>query len=84
MDQGKVGLWSGGQVNVKSQEFSELDIGGRETCKHNFENSDIFKRESLYIKIIEFYQELQNFVADYRCFEINSMRILLFLRRTSL
>ena len=61
MDQGKVGLWSGGQVNVKSQEFSELDIGGRETCKHNFENSDIFKRESLYIKIIEFYQELQNF-----------------------
>ena len=32
MDQGKVGLWSGGQVNVKSQEFSELDIGGHENC----------------------------------------------------
>ena len=29
-------------MKVKSQEFSELDIGGRETCKHNFENSDIF------------------------------------------
>ena len=24
-------------------------------------------------------QELQNFVADYRCFEINSMRIFLFI-----
>ena len=48
-------------MKVKSQEFSELDIGGRETCKHNFENSDIFWRESFYIKIIEFYQELQNF-----------------------
>ena len=71
-------------MKVKSQEFSELDIGGRETCKYNFENSDIFWRESFYIKIIEFYQELQNFVADYRCFEMNSMRILLFLRSTYL
>ena len=65
-------------MKVKSQKFSELDIGGRETCKHNFEISDIW-RESFYIKIIEFYQELQNFVADYRCFEINSMRIFLFI-----
>ena len=48
-------------MKVNSQEFSELDIGGRETCKQNFENSDIFWRESFYIKIIEFYQELQNF-----------------------
>ena len=47
-------------MKVKSQKFSELDIGGRETCKHNFEISDIW-RESFYIKIIEFYQELQNF-----------------------
>ena len=60
-DQGKVRLWSGGQVKVNFQDFSELDIGGRETCKHNFENSDIFWRKSFYIKIVEFYQEMQNF-----------------------
>ena len=47
-------------MKVNSQEFSELDIGGRETCKHNFENSDIFWRESFYIKIVEFYQELSS------------------------
>ena len=30
---GEVKISSGGsQVEVKSQEFSELDIGGRETC----------------------------------------------------
>ena len=28
-------------MKVKSQKFSDLDIGGREACKHNFEISDI-------------------------------------------
>ena len=45
-------------MKVKSQEFSELDIGGRETCKHNLENSDIFLAGVFLYQ--EFYQELQN------------------------